>query len=838
MKQKMGGLTALTVLLLTLCIGAGAFLLPRLLEDGPALPEPAPALPGTGLWTSMAELPVEVETDANARELAKAEKAALRELIVFARENRVETLYWEIGDGEDYARLETLCRTAKGSPAVWAAVRGVYAPEKPLKYAPEGVALQGEGLSGGALQSRLEELRQTGLPLALRYDAAAADAAETAARQSSGVQRLLPVLPQTAGAEYTALADGWEGLTAPVTPVVKTLQSGVTGSQLWYNARNGCAAGLVLGNYPEIRQDTAARGLLLSYADAAASEPVTAVSLEIARELKIGYPENNAATGYSGIFIMGTSDPDRPLTMNGKPVERTGTQGCFGVAVNLAVGNNTFTFRQGEDSLTLTVRRTAAGSGVTSTVTSRFPTSDAAVWAGQELVFRCVAPSGGKVTATINGQTVTMKQTAATAKNGIAATFQGVYQVPEDLPAGELTDWGSIAYTLTYNGKTTRYESAGRLYAAGAGVTPSVRADTENVSLLSDYTDDSTIQATYHLGARIPMVACFQYNGTVFYEVAGGYISSDRATVDPQVSPVETTVTGITSATEGRLTTVTFACGSFPAATAALEDGVLRVCLENTALPEKTDALLCPAVTEARWEQTQDGACLLLTLDEEKYWGYDIQYNEAGDVLLSIKEAPTLARTPGKPLEGVTVMIDPGHGNYDCGAYGAAGLYGPTESELNLAVSLALRERLEQMGATVLMTRTADDRETPKVTLDERVRMAVEAKPDFFLSVHHNSTGLTKEVKADWMVSYYCEGPSEAFARQLSDCVAAATGRKTDGAEWGYYYVTRLGFCPAVLYEVGFIPNPAQYEDCADWETICRTASGMAEAILQSVPAN
>ena len=68
--------------------------------------------------------------------------------------------------------------------------------------------------------------------------------------------------------------------------------------------------------------------------------------------------------------------------------------------------------------------------------------------------------------------------------------------------------------------------------------------------------------------------------------------------------------------------------------------------------------------------------------------------------------------------------------------------------------------------------------------------------------------------------------------------MAAATGRKTDGAEWGYYYVTRLGFCPAVLYEVGFIPNPAQYEDCVDWETICRTASGMAEAILQSVPAN
>ena len=43
-------------------------------------------------------------------------------------------------------------------------------------------------------------------------------------------------------------------------------------------------------------------------------------------------------------------------------------------------------------------------------------------------------------------------------------------------------------------------------------------------------------------------------------------------------------------------------------------------------------------------------------------------------------------------------MVDPGHGNKDCGAYGAAGLYGPAEAELNLAVSLAVRDRLEQMG--------------------------------------------------------------------------------------------------------------------------------------------
>ena len=209
---------------------------------------------------------------------------------------------------------------------------------------------------------------------------------------------------------------------------------------------------------------------------------------------------------------------------------------------------------------------------------------------------------------------------------------------------------------------------------------------------------------------------------------------------------------------------------------------------------------------------------------------------EEGDLLLSLKEPPKLSATPGKPLEGITVMVDPGHGNKDCGAYGAAGLYGPAEAELNLAVSLAVRDRLEQMGATVIMTRETDDRETPKIVLDERVRMAVDAKPDFFLSIHHNSTGLTKYVSADWTVSYYCEDDSETYAANLAAAVTGATDRDTKGEEWGYYYVTRLGFCPAVLFEVGFIPNPEQYEACADWETICETASGLAEGLLRSVP--
>ena len=519
MKQKTGKLTVLTVLLLTVCIAAGALLLPRLLGEAMTLPEAAaPALPGTALWVGMDELPLAISaekasTDAvnppqlSAREREKAEKEALRDLLIIARENRIETLYWQVAGEEDHDRLQTLCRAAGGTPAVWAAVTGGE-PLPQWRTPPAGVVLQGDGLTAQEIQTRLTGLAESGLPLALRCDATLTGEEFAGMVRQNGLVRLLPVLPETAGKSYAAMAENWQNTGAEVTPVITRLQSGVTGSQLFYNGRNGKAAGFVLGNYPEIAADTAARGLLLSYTDAALTEPLTAVSLEYAKELHIGYPDQNATITTAKVFIMGTSDPDQPLTMDGEPVERTGENGCFGVEAKLYYGKNYFVFRNGDKTLTLNLRRTdAGGDGTTSTLTSRFPTGDAAVWAGQELTFRCVAPSGSKVTAVINGQTVTMQQAVVTAKNGIAAVYKGVYNVPENLPEGEILDWGPVKYTLTWNGKTKSFDSVGRLYAAGKNTTPAVFADTENVSLLADYTDDSTILATYHLGARIPMVS-------------------------------------------------------------------------------------------------------------------------------------------------------------------------------------------------------------------------------------------------------------------------------------------------------------------------------------------
>ena len=319
MKQKTGKLTVITVLLLTVCIAAGAMGLPRLLGESFSIPEAAePALSDTALWVGMDELPLEISRvesleDAlddteppklSAREREKAEKEALRQLLIFVRENRIETLYWQVADEEDYSRLELLCKAAEGSPAIWAAVKGDYAPAKKLKYEPAGLALWGDGLTAEKLRNKLSGLGESGLPLALRWDAELAGEELTELVQKNNLTRLLPVLPEVAGREYIARSESWQNTGAEVTPVVTALQGGVTGSQLFYNARNGKAAGFVLANYGEISDNTAARGLLLSYADAAQTRPLTAVSLEYAKELHIGYPANNALVYTAQVFIL------------------------------------------------------------------------------------------------------------------------------------------------------------------------------------------------------------------------------------------------------------------------------------------------------------------------------------------------------------------------------------------------------------------------------------------------------------------------------------------------------------------------------------------------------
>ncbi len=99
------------------------------------------------------------------------------------------------------------------------------------------------------------------------------------------------------------------------------------------------------------------------------------------------------------------------------------------------------------------------------------------------------------------------------------------------------------------------------------------------------------------------------------------------------------------------------------------------------------------------------------------------------------------------PSDEVDILIDPGHGGVDTGTQSIDGVY--YESELNLQVSLALEQKLTDLGYHVEMTRIDDTQpgETSGVinAYQEggRVTQAYDDKAKLVISNHHNSGGST-----------------------------------------------------------------------------------------------
>ncbi len=125
----------------------------------------------------------------------------------------------------------------------------------------------------------------------------------------------------------------------------------------------------------------------------------------------------------------------------------------------------------------------------------------------------------------------------------------------------------------------------------------------------------------------------------------------------------------------------------------------------------------------------------------------------------SYYEIPTEFRFPEKKIEftrnyypfiaGRKIFIDPGHGGKELGNKGFESF--EMEANLNLKVSLYLRDYLTQAGAVVFMSRTKDT----TIDLKQRSIMADSSGADIFISVHHNASGSAENFWTDYTSTYY-----------------------------------------------------------------------------------
>lgn len=173
--------------------------------------------------------------------------------------------------------------------------------------------------------------------------------------------------------------------------------------------------------------------------------------------------------------------------------------------------------------------------------------------------------------------------------------------------------------------------------------------------------------------------------------------------------------------------------------------------------------------------------------------------------------SPTTLSADSRPL----VLLDAGHGGEDGGALAPDGTL---EKDLNLSITLTLRDLLTFCGYRVELTRETDcslgtgDTVRARKVSDLNTRLALYETADLVVSVHQNKFGDTACHGAQFFYSKNAP-ESKVFAEtvrgQFVSLLQAENTRelKPGGDNVFLLYKTRT---PAVLAECGFLSNPEE----------------------------
>ena len=211
-------------------------------------------------------------------------------------------------------------------------------------------------------------------------------------------------------------------------------------------------------------------------------------------------------------------------------------------------------------------------------------------------------------------------------------------------------------------------------------------------------------------------------------------------------------------------------------------------------------------------------------------------------------------------LTAKTIVIDPGHGGKDPGAFGG---HTRKERTIVLSISKKLREILTQRGYTVLMTRDTNR----FIPLRERTAFAIQHKADLFLSIHANGS---ESPKAKGIETYYLDvastdkaseiiaarenadsgysiqelekllkgiiqesksEDSRRLAGYIQQALVQATGAIDRGVKHARFVVLIGTNVPAVLIETGFVSNPTEGQKLTTPAYQHKIATAIAEGV-------
>lgn len=186
-------------------------------------------------------------------------------------------------------------------------------------------------------------------------------------------------------------------------------------------------------------------------------------------------------------------------------------------------------------------------------------------------------------------------------------------------------------------------------------------------------------------------------------------------------------------------------------------------------------------------------------------------------------------------FNGITIVLDAGHGGRDGGCVGKNG---SVEKDLNLEYVLSLKDKLVEFGYRVVLTRSTDDglyspiANNKKLSdMNKRMEIIKKANPNLVVSIHMNSFADSSVCGANTFFKIDDEA-SEKCANLIQNSIYTYCGVKNKLAKKGDYFMLNCSYYTSVLIECGFLSNETEERNLNDDKYKEKMTEAIAKGIL------
>ncbi len=215
-------------------------------------------------------------------------------------------------------------------------------------------------------------------------------------------------------------------------------------------------------------------------------------------------------------------------------------------------------------------------------------------------------------------------------------------------------------------------------------------------------------------------------------------------------------------------------------------------------------------ISKVTWQQPNPETYqIYVNLNTSNIWGYSLS-PEGKRLVLRVKYPPIYDINNVKPLTGLKIAIEAGHGGSSLGAVGLSGLL---EKEINLDLSFRLGELCRSMGAEVFQVRDSDK---DMAVLDKR-DIARKSGANLLVCIHANAGGGGGDyLGTSGTSTYYLNSFWEPLAEKVYERMLELKLKEFGNVGSFNYTVTRNSQMPSILVEQAFLDNADDEEKLAD----------------------